>query len=65
MLEDVYDKVAMKKMQVYEWHDRFLDGRARVLRAVGFCDAQGHAHCECSPEGCAVNREIMSKSSME
>jgi hypothetical protein len=30
MLEEAYDKMAMKKMQVYEWYECFCDGCASV-----------------------------------
>jgi hypothetical protein len=30
MLEEVYDKAAVRKTQVYEWHKCFPDGRMNV-----------------------------------
>jgi hypothetical protein len=49
MLEEAYDKAAMKKPQVYKWHKCFW------LIHVTVFDAQGLAHYEFIPEGCTVN----------
>jgi hypothetical protein len=66
---EVYGKAAVKKTQVYKCYRRFLDTHMSVsddprCRLEVFFDAQDLVRCEFIPEGCPVNKECMSKSSV-
>jgi hypothetical protein len=62
LLQQAYGEDAVGRTQVFDWFDRFKEGRSKTkVMLLAFFDSEGIVHHEYIPDGQTINKEFYLK----